>query len=287
MAAAGATLVALGLAAVLLFWPMAHATVPDVASRPQGAAVSALRDKGFDVKVATAHSDTVPVGQTISTSPGAGSSETKGSEVTLTVSTGPAMVTLPSLVHGTLDDAKKKLTALGLPSPTVTMRPDVSAAGTVLSMTPTATNSVRHDSTVALVVSSGPQQFDLPDVVDTDEATARQKLESAGLTVTTKKEHSSDHASGTVISTNPSSGTEVKTGDSVEMVVSQGVEMVDVPDVTGMSGSDARSKLEDAGFSVDGGSWLDDLLNHTVTSQTPAGGAGHQAPKGSSVELSF
>nr|WP_255573089.1 PASTA domain-containing protein [Dermacoccus sp. Tok2021] len=63
--------------------------------------------------------------------------------------------------------------------------------------------------------------------------------------------------------------------------------MVDVPDVVGMSAADARRTLEDAGFEVDGGSWLDDLLDGTVSSQSPEGGSGKQAPKGSTVTLNF
>jgi serine/threonine-protein kinase len=56
-------------------------------------------------------------------------------------------------------------------------------------------------------------------------------------------------AEGLVISQSPSSGQLFK-GDKVDVVVSQGPEMVAVPDVVQSRYEDAKQTLEDAGFVV-------------------------------------
>ena len=101
-----------------------------------------------------------------------------------------------------------------------------------------------------LVISGGEDTFALPDVVDEKEETARRTLEQMGLTVTSRTEYSSDVEEGHVISTNPAAGQQVSKAVTVELVVSRGAETVDVPDVSGMTESQARSALQGAGFQV-------------------------------------
>jgi len=72
-------------------------TVPNVAGMTQAAAESAIVAANLTVgTVTTQASSTVAQGQVISQSPAAGASVTSGSAVNLTVSTGPAVATLPT-----------------------------------------------------------------------------------------------------------------------------------------------------------------------------------------------
>ncbi|MBE3557089.1 MAG: Stk1 family PASTA domain-containing Ser/Thr kinase [Firmicutes bacterium] len=70
-------------------------TVPDVRNLAADEAVKQLRDAGFDPVTSQTQSDTVPVGQVVSTSPEAGQQAGKGSQVTVFVSSGPAASTTP------------------------------------------------------------------------------------------------------------------------------------------------------------------------------------------------
>ncbi|CCI85738.1 non-specific serine threonine protein kinase [Lactobacillus pasteurii DSM 23907 = CRBIP 24.76] len=91
----------------------------------------------------------------------------------------------------------------------------------------------------------------IPDVTNMTEGKARTKLEKAGLVAGKIQHKESDSIdAGKVISTNPSAGSTVKKGRSVDLVVSKGAGMVKVPDVTGMDYEDAVNKLEKLGFSV-------------------------------------
>ena len=69
---------------------------------------------GFSPLKATESSSTVPTGQVIRTDPVAGTEAKKGTQVTVYVSSGPALVTVPSLTGRSATSATAKLTKLGL-----------------------------------------------------------------------------------------------------------------------------------------------------------------------------
>lgn len=285
LAAVAAALVTLAL--FLTLGPLAARAVPDVNGRPQGEAVSALRQAGFDVKLRQSDSDDVPTGRAIRTSPASGQHRRPTSDVTLWVSTGPRMVTVPDVAGKSEADARKALAARGFDVKNVSMRYADVDKGQAVATTPAAGDTVRHDTRVTLVLSAGPAQVDVPDVTGRSQADARSELEALGFTVRTSEAYDPKVSADEVISTDPGSGTTARAGSTITLKVSKGPEMVDVPDVVGLSGDEARRTLKDAGFDVKGGSWLDDLLDGTVTSQSPEGGNGRQAPKGSTVTLSF
>ena len=74
------------------------ATVPNVVGQTQSQATTNLHAAGFDVQSVSAPSDSVPSGVVISQSPDGGADATKGSTVTITVSSGPSSTTVPNVV---------------------------------------------------------------------------------------------------------------------------------------------------------------------------------------------
>ena len=99
--------------------------------------------------------------------------------------------------------------------------------------------------------------------------------------MSTSEEHSDSVAEGSVISQSPDSGTGVK-GDTVELVVSLGPVMVEVPRVVGMGVDAAVEKLTDAGFDVEQQRSEVYIGVQYVVSQSPSGGS---APRGSTIVL--
>ena len=93
----------------------APVTVPNVVGLTQAAATSAITGAGLTLgTVSTASSSTVALGNVISESPVAGTSVASGSAVNLTVSTGPAPVTVPNVVGLTQAAATSAITGAGL-----------------------------------------------------------------------------------------------------------------------------------------------------------------------------
>ena len=91
----------------------------------------------------------------------------------------------------------------------------------------------------------------IPDVTNLSEKKARNKLESVGLKVGKIKHRDSDSIDrGKVIETAPVAGSEIKRGRYIDLYISDGAGMVQVPDVTGDEYGIAVQKLEKLGFEV-------------------------------------
>ncbi len=99
--------------------------------------------------------------------------------------------------------------------------------------------------------SRGPEivQVTVPNVIGADQDVATADLTKLGLEVDVRPTPS-DAPPGEVIDQDPRAGTTVAEGDQVELTVSAGPEEVSVPNVIGMSRSEATSALEGVGLKV-------------------------------------
>jgi hypothetical protein len=140
------------------------------------------------------------------------------------VTTAPAPAIVPNVVNSTQASAATMITGVGLVVGTVTSQSSATvASGSVISESPGAGTSVAAGSSVNLVVSTGPAEVSVPDVVGSSQASATTTITGAGLALgTVMQQSSSTVASGNVISETPSAGTTVAAGSSVSLVVSTG-----------------------------------------------------------------
>jgi serine/threonine-protein kinase len=120
--------------------------VPDVSKLSFDAASQRLTAEGFTVARADDYSDTVPKDQVIGTDPAAGQGADRGSQVTVHVSKGPEMVTVPSVVGMTLEAAQAKLQAGGFDVDTQSYLP----GRVVRAQSPAANASVTKGTKVTL-----------------------------------------------------------------------------------------------------------------------------------------
>ena len=128
--------------------------VPAVTGLTQGAAETAITSAGLAVgNVTTANSDTVPTGDVISQTPGAGTEVTAGSSVDLVVSSGPALVIVPDVVGLTYSTATANIGAAGLTVGSVSTTLTRRSCGVVRSQTPAGGASVSAGTAVNLVVT--------------------------------------------------------------------------------------------------------------------------------------
>ncbi|MGP0037471.1 MAG: PASTA domain-containing protein [Solirubrobacteraceae bacterium] len=114
-----------------------------------------------------------------------------------------------------LNDAGFGATETEQPSTTVTN-------GDVISTNPQAGSQAQPGSTVAMVVSSGPQVVPVPDVSGMTQSAAQNTLENAGFPTTTELQSSTSVPSGDVIGTQPPAQTEWEQGQTVTVLVSSG-----------------------------------------------------------------
>lgn len=258
--------------------------VPSLLGQSEKAAKERLSDTGLELKgVRRAYSDTVDRGKVISSDPKSGARIRGNGSVSLVVSRGPEIVTVPDVQGVGLSEARRQLEKRGLVPGMVTKEfSDDVSAGEVVRTDPEAGAERHPDSAVAIVVSKG-SPVDVPDVtgLSVDDATA--ELEDAGLKVVVAPGRvNSPEDEGDIARQSVPEGTEAAEGDSITLTVSKGPQMIDVPDVTGKDVDEARSELEDAGFEVK----VDRpflSFSDTIASQSVDGG--DRAPEGSTITI--
>ncbi|WNB84456.1 PASTA domain-containing protein [Cellulomonas sp. ATA003] len=129
----------------------------------------------------TPYDDEVPDGVVMSVSHGAGAELPKGSEVVLTVSRGPAPVTIPQVIGATQQQATEDLESEGLVVQVTEAYSDTVPAGAVIDQDPAqGTPGLRRD-VVTIVVSQGPELVEVPDVVGEQYGPAAERLTALGF----------------------------------------------------------------------------------------------------------
>jgi len=195
------------------------AEVPSVAGDTQEDATERLEEAGFRVAVEAASSETVPEGLVISSNPSGGETVRRGSVVTIRVSSGPRLVTVPPVVGRSADAARQALRGRGLLF-SVSREESEKPTGQVISQSPSAGEQVEAGTTVALTVSSGVPAVTMPNVIGDLRPDAVQALRDRGLAVTvTEVETEVQSQNNRVTDQFPPPGTQLREGDSVTIRV--------------------------------------------------------------------
>ena len=158
--------------------------------------------------------DAKPKGTVVSASPAPGEKLKPGTKVALVVSKGPELLAVPDVVGKKQGDAEKALAEAGFAAKAVEAFSDSVDKGVVISQDPAGGRAPR-DSTVTLTVSKGPQLITVPDLVGKKRKEAEERLKALGL----KPRVYAIPGPGTVRSTNPSAGAQVRKGSTVTVYV--------------------------------------------------------------------
>jgi beta-lactam-binding protein with PASTA domain/tRNA A-37 threonylcarbamoyl transferase component Bud32 len=182
---------------------------------------------------------------------------------------GSDLVTVPNVVGIEEQLAVAKIEGVGLVANVEeAAHPDVKR-GDVIDQRPDGGSRVEEGDEVTIIVSTGPPQTEVPDVVGMDYADAVDALAEANLKVK-KREVFSKKREGRVVAQDPPAGEVVDEGTTVVLQVSKGLETVAVPDVLQQTEASARAELEAAGFQVE-------VIN-AASDTTPAGLVSAQNP---------
>jgi eukaryotic-like serine/threonine-protein kinase len=261
--------------------------VPSVVGLPYGQAEAALTAQGFKVeRVDDTTQVNTPADQILAQNPEGGSKLEKGGTITLTVSSNT--LTVPDVANQTKEQATAKLKAAGF-TPTVVQVDSTLAPGTVVSTDPGANAQLPKSApgqpgpTVTMNVAREPVVA-VPEVSGQDVFAANSAIVAAGLQGQAVPTPSPNVAKGLVIGTNPAAGTQVPKGTTIQVLVSTGPALVDVPNVVGQTqeaavnllntqlGLGVQVQLQNAGAAKKG----------IVLSQNPAGG---QVQEGATVVI--
>ncbi len=150
----------------------------------------------------------------------------KSQTITLVISSGPELATIPETTNLDLTTAKQALKAKGINWNIIYKTDKEIASGHVITTNPPSGGTVAAGTEIDVYVSLGPEivYVSYPDTKGYDLDTAKKKIEEAGLTVGEIKREDSTKPKNIVIdqSPDPHSNTTIAKGTSVDLVVSTG-----------------------------------------------------------------
>ena len=162
------------------------------------------------------------------------------------------------------------------------------AYGIVYEQSKNEGQKLKKGAEITLSISMGPSTKKVPDVYEKSESAAVSELKSNGFKVVVTEIASDDVKKGMVVKTDPQRTEVVAEGETITVYVSSGAEIVEVevPDVVGLSKSDAQSELKDKKFTAE---FVEKYLSETgkyypegtVCAQEPA--ADNKLNEGSNV----
>ena len=289
-------LIAVTVAGVLAFQTLFTTShvVPDVAGMQQAEALNVLAPFKWNVVVTAQRSEGSPAGTVLGTDPEAGADLSEGSTLTMFVSEGEPLATLPDLAGVPEADALAQLETLGLVPNVLRADNEDIPAGAVISWVipeqPTITvgGEVLRGTAIDVTVSNGPAPRDVPLIVGMTIEQAQAALAELRLTLLeTPPSKSNAAAQGLIGAQSPPPGEKVARDSQVAYSISLGPDLVALPNIIGNNFSIVEPRLIEAGFVVGNvtGRQQNKLRKALVGGQEV--GNGDELPRGATVDLVF
>ena len=208
----------------------------------------------FTVDVKQEFNDDVKIGEVIRQEPVAGHKAKEGTKITIYVSKGRSEAEMFNVTSMTKEEVMQQLLDLNIK---ITFKEELVFDEVVEEGKVVATNYsegviFKSGAEITLFISQGKEILPgtMPDLTGKplEQATKILKDQNLELDIQPKEEFNSDVEEGCVIRTDPVSGTELKTGDTIIIYFSKGPDLRELPDVMGMNVVNADKKLKDKDF---------------------------------------
>ncbi|MDU4961443.1 MAG: Stk1 family PASTA domain-containing Ser/Thr kinase [Sporomusaceae bacterium] len=224
----GLLVLGFGLGAFLAFgkfWVASEIAVPNVVGKHAETARNMLEEANLRVTQTDAFNDKVPLGYVISQSPEAGATVKEQRTVTIVVSRGGEIASVPDVRGLNRRDAELQLKNAGLVVGKVEEVYSADAAPeTVINQNPRPPVQISKGSSVDLSLSKGPEprKISLPDFRGASLNAAVTQLETLKLKLGKVTEEQSDkYPSGTISNQTPLPGAEVEANSTVDLSVAK------------------------------------------------------------------
>ena len=194
-------------------------SVPSVENLPQERAVRELNKVDLKVNLDSEPSENVRKGVALRTVPKEGTEVDRGTRVRLFVSSGPEQVTIPDVTGVSREAAEAELRDEGL-RVSVEERESDEPEDRVIQQNPSAGTRVDSGTRVTIVVSTGEEKVDVPNVEGLSPGDAARQLRAEGLSAVTRERRvTSPEDDGVVVDQRPAAGVEVERGRQVVIIV--------------------------------------------------------------------
>jgi eukaryotic-like serine/threonine-protein kinase len=279
-AAVVAVLAVLTIGVVIAFNTFGGSTrdvqVPDVRGQLSADAIASLQNKGFKTRTQQKPDPSIPADHVIGTEPSANASVGAGDVITINVSTGPEQREIPDVSSMSYAEAVERLKRAGFSKFKQESRPSPpEMTGKVTATSPPAAQSYAITQVITVIIGSGPETKQVPEVKGQTFEAAQNFLNAYGFTKITQVDVDSPRPKGEVLGTNPATGQTAPVDSVIQVQISKGNQFV-MPDLRGKFWTDAYPLLTTLGWTgvmipgpeVDAGG----SQQHRVVSQSPPPG---------------
>jgi serine/threonine-protein kinase len=196
-------------------------------------------------------------------------------------------VVVPSIVGATQEEALGALSPLGLTLLISEKRFDEEISeGQIIESDPAGGGKVDAGGQVKAIISKGAERYLIPSLIGLTPEAAVNLLAKSPIKVGDLAEVFNDKTpKGFVISSSPAAGEKVKRDAVVDLLISKGIETINVTSYVGKSADQAINELTDGGFDVDTVDKYSEKDPGEVISQDPPGGA--PLAKGAKISLTI
>ena len=227
---------------------------PGVINLTETEGADAARQAGLVFYITGSYeSDTAKQGIIMAQSPAPGEKTTKGSELGVSISTGPSYALVPDIVDTRWEESEGKVTSAGFKPKVFYEYSDLVPKNAVIELGHEAGSKFQVGEKLKVVVSKGSENgFEnktvrMPDISGMTFDDAKKALNKVGLRVLrTNDQYSMTAPKGSIISLNTNAGQTLKVGDVVQITISMGVERVSVPNVIYMTQGSAIAALQNS-----------------------------------------
>lgn len=158
--------------------------------------------------------------------------------------------------------------------------------GSVIRTNPTAGTAMKEGDAIEVIVSTGVEQISVPDTTGKNITDAVNMIQDKGFTVKQAEEVYSSQPVGKVAYTKPAAGKKADKGSEIIIYPSKGAEMVTVPNLLGLTRSQARRALEQKGLELG-----NENQNYSTTQKNrvcvQSVAAGKEVEKGTAVDITL
>ena len=251
--------------------------IPDLRGQKRDDAVVSLQNLGFKTNINQQTNSSVLPGLVISTDPPANTAAARDDEITINVSVGPEQREVPDVTKLLPADAERKLKDAGFDQ--IKQAPATSAPedkGRVLQTIPPANSTSAITNVITIVVGSGPNTQQIPEVAGQTVDVATQILTANQFTTAIPVPVDGlANTKGQVMGTLPPAGQTVAVDTPIQLQVSAGNQFK-MPDLRGKFWTEVAPLLQSLGWQNMGSNFI--KLPDAQNSGVPTAGVVTQDP---------
>ena len=238
-----------GYAVVRGIGPPRDIALADFTNQSATQAQQTIVAAGLQPSVTLEPNATVPTDRVAHQDPAAGERLARGAVVTLFVSSGPPLATVPDVGGFTAADAARALANAKFKTHVSARFDDKVPKDAVIEVRPAIGNRAPQGSVVELVVSRGRAPVTAPQFVGLNVDAARALATRNNLKINVDQQTANDMIpANTIVSQGSPAGTNVDSGSTIGVTVSTGPALVAVPDAGGKAPTDASALVAQMGL---------------------------------------